>query len=231
MRLVRFGLFIAITVILAAPGVAAPIDLGSIADINAGTGTVTIGDKTFGDFASAGIDEDKVNVLGDIADDGTVQILFQGGFVDTFDGDDDGTDYSLFYSVTAGPGFDIIGITQGFSLSGGGDVLIGENVWENGFFSGLVANSTVAFNDALFDAEDPLGEAFQGDDLLVPNLTKVYVTKDIFLRASEQGGQVGATIITQGFIQEGAEVPEPTTMLLFSSALLGLGFMRRLKKN
>jgi hypothetical protein len=49
-----------------------------------------------------------------------------------------------------------------------------------------------------------------------------------------EGGKVTASIITQTFYQDGGdggtgEVPEPATMLLFSTALLGLGYMRRKK--
>ncbi len=232
MRLVRLGALVAATLALSVAGLAAPISYGSIGDIIAGTGNITIGDKTFSDFATSGIATSDVNVLGSVAADGTVEIIFQGSFVDVAGGST--SDYGLFYSVMAGPGFVISGITQAFTLSGGGDVSIGESVWQNDYFSGLVASSTLAVNGSITDVEDPEAEVLvQGDDLTVPDLTKVYVTKDLHFTASDAGGEVGATLVKQGFVQTGdlPQVPEPTTMLLFSSALLGLGFIRKIKKS
>ncbi len=104
-------------------------------------------------------------------------------------------------------------------------------------------NNTTCLN-AANDCEDP---AVEGDQLVLLNpdgsleplgQLKVYITKDIQLRprfcqTDDCYNGIGATIITQTFTQipngDIPPVPEPATMLLFSTALLGLGFMRRKK--
>ena len=99
-----------------------------------------------------------------------------------------------------------------------------------------LGNSTVRIPG---DIQDPPAE---DDELVLSTPSKVvFIQKDILFNASscdgfnDQDCTTGASATTFGqfFYQEDRsdvpEVPEPATMLLFSTALLGLGFMRRKK--
>lgn len=207
----------------------------SIAD----TDSIQFGDKVFSDFSvSANIDPASVFITGGVNPEGLVYIEFGAPFTSGLEGN---VDFQLEYKVTAGEGFLMTAITQSFVLSAlgtGGEVSIGESVWDSGFgFGNKVAQSTVGFAFPIDDPIDSDGsnvEVVTGDDLEFPSpLQMVWVQKDIRLTANE-GGSVGATIITQGFRQtqdQPGEIPEPATMLLFSTALLGLGLIRKVKKS
>ena len=218
MKMKVFGLLVG----LAAMGsVASAV---TIADIQArDCHCIVFGDKIFNGFATGGIDGSLVNVTGSQVGD-TVFINFGGNFFTT--NTTTGADFQLFYHVTALAGL-IQSIDQSFNLSGsgtGGLVSIGETVYSDAGRNFVVANSTVGFF-IVPDQNDPPGEVAQGDQLNInPALSQVWVTKDIFLRANE-GGAVGATIITQSFHQ--TAVPEPMTLSLMGVGLLGLGLLRR----
>lgn len=160
-------------------------------------------------------------------------------------------DYSLRFQVNVlADDWFITAIGQGVTGYAGNpnaSVKLDEVVWSNGFVSGAkIGNSTVTW---LGDELDEPGE-FPGEfgDVLyltVPD-DEIFITKDIRLDAGTLNSErcqnpnlptcslgASATTITQRFYQtpggDLTDVPEPATMLLFSTALLGLGFMRRKK--
>ena len=184
------------------------------------TGPLQIGDKIFDDFDVTGIDKDDVQVyvVGTGTPDDLYGIRIEGDFVSPIGGQ---ADFRFYYTVRTASGEPLIaGITQSFnlkSIEAGGTVGIGETVFDTNFGVGKVAQSSVG---ALLtgDFEDPEAEPSQFDDLIIdPPVSKVWVTKDIYVTGN-QGGSAGATIIWQRFVQN--SVPDGGSMLiLFGSAL------------
>jgi hypothetical protein len=200
---------------------AAPVSLSSLVD----GGSITIGDKIFADFgfASAQFRVTDASVEAKIDGRGVYHLLFTGPFLSV---GSTPSDVSLRYSVATTTGLPLImGIDQSFQLSSsgtGGFVLIGETVRSDSFVGPAVAQSSltyVAGSPDLNDFEDPISEPLTGDQLIInPTLSKVYVTKDVFMMGLP-GGTVGPTVLNQSFHQIPTNVPEAGS----TAALLGVG--------
>ena len=218
---------------------------------------LTCGDKTFADFMITGDNPGLVSIFTEM-NNGIISLNFGGSFFATSaTGPQDYQ--IRYSAMTDGQWLiSEIGQAMTPSYIGaGGLISIGETVRVDSFGGASVAFSNLSWQNAtscldpLNDCEDP---AVEGDQLILLNpdgsLTplgqeKVYVTKVIQVRAfgcdsvatsnlcDDNNNSIGATVIRQSFTQipngDIPPVPEPATMLLFSTALLGIGLMRRKK--
>ncbi len=200
------------------------------------------GDKCYGNFSiidssTAEAFATPVTVTADFFNGNGILTFTSGGF----HADSGIIDLRLRFTVTVLDGYDFFITSIGQSLAGdvgsapGALVRIEEGAWGGGFWGiGHLGNSTVNLPG---DKEDPAGEV--ADELILSSAVKqLWVQKDIRFSAGSCEGVTApctlgasATTFSQIFYQtpgdDLTDVPEPATMLLFSTALLGLGYMRR----
>ena len=218
----------------AAPAFAESVSLDALL----GGQTLTVGDKLFSDFdiiegGTCLLDVDcftglALTVNGTTDTGGNVAIELAGTIElnNILSNQFNTYDVRLLYKVSVlDPALAIVGVTQKVvgSISQAGDFFSVDELAE-----GMPIGNTAFSSVSPGDLTDPPAEIALFDDLVLDPTAMVFITKDISLSAVP-GGRVNISSITQGFPQE--EIPEPTTMLLFSSALLGLGVVRRLRKS
>jgi hypothetical protein len=213
-----FGWFIA-AAITAAPWCSSTYAaVMPLSDLIAG-GTITSGDKVFSDFtyvasgdmpSAAGI-----NVLTIQGAEGDYGMRFQGPFQDRAGGDPSDALITFNVSVAPGSSMEINGATMianpaVFAGPGFG------NVVET--FAPAVENQSLIvydFGDGDIDLVD--------SELFAQTFKTLPVQKDIILHATGAAGAVTMSFIDQTFSQ----VPEPSSLLLVLSGLIGLAGLRR----
>jgi hypothetical protein len=191
---------------------------GTLADLVANNGSLTIGDKTFSGFSyqASGLtsfDANNIQVTASIV--GDTYYLNWGGSITLASSGPASADLLLGYTVTANPG-QIVAIDQSYDGSaqpaGGAFLSVDETA--------KVGALTVGFSHLqVGDLSDPFAEP--GDILTInPAQTTLTVTKDIGLGVSSAtGGFVTISDVEQSFEQ----VPEPTTVIAGALLLLPLG--------
>jgi hypothetical protein len=211
-------------------------DAFTLSDID----TLVVGDKTFSDF-SVGLISVPGGAVADVADHITVRGFINAGIIGIefqnpyLAGTDEILDLTINYTVTAGAGWLINGIGQGITpnlCADGCDASASLTEIVRNLGGTTVGDSTVGFTASFEDFEDPFAEG--SDTLWFDGEKTLLVSKDYnFFGATDSKFQTGVSAIRQTFYQtpdgDIPPVPEPATMLLFSTALLGLGFMRRKK--
>ena len=177
----------------------------------ANNGTLSIGDKVFGDFSFGAVSSipglmqtasaAEINVSVGIDAFGNYFLQYQGNISSGVGGH---LDLDLRYSVTATGGFMIDGIGQGFNLGAGGNggtVVIGESATANGFLpiGNPVSHSIISFRLGVLDPTDPTPEFSDLDQLAVPGLNAVFIENEIRLFAADSTSLVSASVIRRTF--------------------------------
>jgi PEP-CTERM motif len=199
-----------------------PVTLGTLI---ADHGSITIGDKTFSNFAFASTDlsTDANDLEVSASIENGIYYLDWSGPIDvnnlTGTSPEQG-DVKLSYTVTADPG-SIVMIDQDYTPNAlpvpGNQIIIGETVKNDAGV--IVGNSTLTLTPT--DLSDPAPEA--GDNLILAGgpYQQLSVVKDITIYAAADQA-VGLSDVEQSFHQE---IPEPSTWALLLGGVGLLGFM------
>lgn len=192
-------------------------------------GTCDLGNFTFGDFSVA-VTGGATHIglsTGSSVVDGVSYLNFE-----TIPQGPGPSSWLLTYSVTVAEGYLFTGIDMSlgqFTLNPDDKdafVSIGESVCHAIQVSG--ACSGVVLPGLFINHENAAGDNYVEMIFDQPFTGKMWIQKDIQISA----GSTLSDFYNSHHSRDGGdvpEVPEPATMLLFSTALLGLGFMRRKK--
>jgi hypothetical protein len=202
---------------------------GTLANLAATGGSLSIGDKTFSGFSyqDSGLTAfDPTAITVTASESGGVDYLTWSGNISLVSSGIATADLLLQYVVTANLGA-INMIDQSYTLGSAvnGLVEVDENVAIGAFGGIVVANSDLDINTP---------SQTQGPTLIVnPAQSVLYVTKDISLGVIPPVGAAGSVTLTQ-VEQSFHQVPEPGTMLLGSlggGLLLFLRSRRQVRRN
>jgi len=195
--------------------------------------SITIGDKTFGNFgfSSSDFSSSDAVVTPSVDGNGIYYLSFSGPWVAISSTKSLNFEYSI--ATTSGQRL-ISAIDQSFVLSAAGtagSISVTETA-SNGSPTGpTIGQSTLSFVAGLppaLDLEDPVAEA--GDDLIIEGASsRLHILTSVLLEANRVG-IVGASTITQSFhqVRPGIAVSESgATVAMMGATLLGLGYLRR----
>jgi len=232
MALVVSAISLSAGALTAMPAWSTPCASGVLLSTYIGT-SCTIGDKTFSNFiytdsatgGAAAIDATGVTVE-TVGPDGSEAIL----------GPNIGLQFSASWSATSGQVTDAT-INFMVSVAGGGPMLIEDaglaqvsSVFANGFATvkengcGPAPCTPGTFTVLTFDNGGPTSQVF--NDTLFSPTGSVQVAKDINVNGGSRDGSFASlSIVNDTFSQ--TYVPEPASLTLLASALLGLGLLSR----
>jgi len=192
-----------------------PISSGTTATLAqlSGGNCVQVGDKIFGSASIGGAITGAGTALFTINNAGNFTTVgFLGGINGTATG-------NINYSVAVAPGstdlisafqqdITIQGLSASATLVGGGQV-------------SLSCTNTTLASGATGPSTCPTLQSF------VPNLPNLTVTQTV----TGNSATTTVTAITDTIFQTAAPVPEPATLMILGSALIGFGLIRRRRKN
>ena len=200
---------VALICILGATGVQAV----SLDELIATGGTITNGDKIFGDFIFTSSDFAASNIeINPITDAFGVGIQIQAGF-NAMEGETH--DALLQYSVTAaGPYISDLHLAFNGAIRGLAVAEVVETVFD----------SQMNFLTNFFVSVDPGGSIYQSTVYFVPALQSLIMRKDIQLitRDTEDFDLATISFVDQTFSQ----IPEPNTAMLLIGGIAGLCLIR-----
>lgn len=194
--------------------------VADVATMLTGGNTCTLGALEFGDFSvSTPLSPGIVSINGaHSSDDGsTAWLNFE------FNPQGPGPAHYLFsYTVEAHQGFSLVGLDAAFGTYSG-------QVQMTEVGCGAAPNPGCGANvlGTLFIDTDANTAVPYDDSFGFAPISKVWVSKDISILNATSG--ISDLFNSHHYQRDGnvPDVPEPATMLLFSTALLGLGYMRR----
>lgn len=200
-----------------------------VTDVTTLTGgtTCSLGELEFGDFVvSTGLIPGVIslnpgtNPGGTEDDNGVAWLNFE------FNPQGGPGSYLFSYSVTANEGYEIFGLDAQWGTGSGLRELT-----EIGCLSQPLRGCQPEADElgSLFIDTDPTSDAPTAASFWFDGVGKLWVSKNLTIADSSSG--VSDIFNSHHYRRDNdvPEVPEPATMLLFSTALLGLGFMRRKK--
>jgi hypothetical protein len=194
--------------------------------------TIVSGGITFSDFTAVVTGQGDrgpttnvgtVDVTGLAAGPG---IQFSSGFNAVYIDGYSYVDAKITYTASGTAGVSQVGLNFDATFMGFAIASVTETIYSNANFTGQVGKGIVScgFVTLCESGTTETSVALNG------SYNTLYVTKDILLRAYREGASTETSVVTQTWGNP-TPVPEPMSIALFGTGLVGLGLVRRARKS